>query len=184
MFMTHILPPCPLYTYTTPPIHPHTLRAHCLINTLTHTPVAPSLHNGGDFPARGEQCTGHVDPAGWGSSLFLLLSLRQTAVGTDTRQADRESRQEAERGQGKRRQWLWGCPGFQGDRGDGEGGVVGSRALAALRRESPRQEQLTERGFLCLRLSRLYRGRSQNGKLEPQNPGSMEVLPSNGQCRR
>lgn len=90
---------CPpdLCTHTQPPpIHPHTLTARCVVNALTHTPAAPHLHNGGDFPARGEQCTGHVDPAGWGSSLFLLLSLRQTDVGTDSRQqTERADRRQA-----------------------------------------------------------------------------------------
>lgn len=37
-----------------------------------------------------------MDPAGWGSSLFLLLFLRQTDVETDAdKTADRESRKEA-----------------------------------------------------------------------------------------
>ena len=61
-----------------------------------------------------------MDPAGWGSSLFLLLFLRQTDVGTDTDKTDKTgSREEQEVDRGG--------PGEAS--GSGFGGVQGKVGL-------------------------------------------------------
>ena len=134
--------------------HTHMIMTHVLQTQYTPHPdpysLAPKLHNGGDFPAQRTQLGGVPAFSSY------CPSDRQMSEHTQDSQTGRAGR----RRKGCR---ASGEDGFGGEsklsegQGGGEGGVVGSRALAALRRESPRQEQMTEWGFLGLILPRLDR---------------------------